>query len=66
MSKLTDEQKKAYLQNGGNRCPDCRNQDIEGGHISIDPGVAWQPVKCNACYKRWVDIYKLIDVEEEE
>jgi hypothetical protein len=55
-----------YLQGGGNHCPFCESEQIEGGFIETDSGTSWQPVKCNDCKKEWKDIYKLVDVEEME
>jgi hypothetical protein len=48
-----------YVAHGGNRCPFCGSNDIEGSETNIDDGVAWQEVGCYACDKSWSDIYKL-------
>jgi hypothetical protein len=66
MAKLTDEQKRAYVQNGGNRCPFCTSYEIEGtGQVQTDAGYAWQPIKCLSCDEHWNDVYKLVDVDQE-
>ena len=63
MNKLTDEQKKKYLENS-HHCPYCGSDQIEGG--SIEGENAYQKVGCNDCYKEWRDVYKLTDVKEIE
>jgi transposase-like protein len=64
-SKLTREQKRAYLKADGVRCPYCRSDEIEGGHVDIDAGGASQRISCHACGRSWYDGYKLVSVEEE-
>lgn len=63
---ITEEQRKKYLKEGGVNCPFCGSEDIEGGHIDIDAGGAWQHITCLNCEKRWNDMYVLTDVEEVE
>lgn len=36
--KLTDEQKQAYIDAGGVRCPFCGSSGIQGGFVEIDSG----------------------------
>lgn len=61
---LSAEQKEKYLASDGTRCPFCESYDATGGQIEIDGSEAWQEVKCLACEKSWIDVYKLFDVEE--
>lgn len=56
--------RKAYLASCGTICPYCGNPDIEGVTIDIEDGVATQAMSCNVCYKRWTDVYRLVDVKE--
>ena len=64
--KLTQEQKKAYMEGGANLCPFCKSADITGGSIDIDGREAWQEVSCNECNEQWRDVYKLAFVEDSE
>jgi len=59
----SDTEKKSYVVTGGVSCPFCRSKDIEGGHIEVDAGSAWQPVTCSACGREWEDVYRLVDIE---
>jgi len=61
--KLTKAQKNKYIMSGGNECPLCGSDDIEGGFVEIDNGGAWQPVSCNQCHAEWSDVYNMVDVE---
>ena len=49
----------ANLRAGGCCCPFCGNEDIVGGSVEVDAGIAWQEVTCNACDKAWRDQYSL-------
>lgn len=57
--------KEEYLASSGNICPYCQSVDIAGldGIDSSEAGIAAQVVGCNSCDKRWLDIYRLVDVE---
>lgn len=50
---------KQYVDKGGSVCPFCEGTDIEGEHIEVDAGIAWQDVHCNDCDAYWADLYKL-------
>lgn len=65
MKQLTKKEKAKYIKDKSNECPKCGCDCVEGGHVEIDAGGAWQPVSCNECEAEWVDIYKLTDVEME-
>lgn len=64
--KLTTAAKRRYLKAGGNECPFCGSDNIESGVKSDDYGHAeiYQYVDCHACEQRWVDVYRLVRVEE--
>ena len=55
-----------YLKEDGNRCPKCKSYDVEGGHVEMDSGGAWQNIHCSDCGARWIDIYHLVGFELEE
>jgi hypothetical protein len=63
--KLTSEQIKNYLENGGNKCPYCGSENISGGHFETDSNEAWQPVSCDDCGREWSDLYRLVGIYEE-
>lgn len=62
---LTEEQKKAYLDSGGSRCPYCGNDDIEGDLWDSDTGYTTQRIVCHACDAAWRDIYSLSNVDDD-
>jgi formate dehydrogenase maturation protein FdhE len=65
-AKLTEDQKKAYMENAANLCPFCKSPDITGGSVDIDGREAWQEVSCNECPGEWRDVYTLSFVEDVE
>lgn len=64
MARLTDEQVKKYLEEGGCTCPFCDDGDLEGGPVQLDAGIAWQTMKCHNCNKSWDDMYTLTGVDD--
>ncbi len=62
------EQKKAYLESEGSKCPFCKSANICGGvtHSAKYYDDYQQEVLCKECGKAWKDIYTLTDVEEIE
>ena len=62
---MNDQQKKEYLEHP-NTCPYCESEDISGGVMQVDGTGAWQTIECRGCFKKWTDIYKLVDVEEDD
>jgi hypothetical protein len=64
--KLTQEQKKVYIENTGNICPFCKSTDITGGSVNIEGREARQEVWCNECHGQWRDVYTLAFVEDIE
>ena len=62
---LTPEQKKEYLEKGGQHCPYCHSTDIEGGTLDAEWNEAWAEVTCKNCGETWQDEYKLVDITEE-
>ena len=65
-AKLTEEQKRAYMQNTANLCPFCKSWDIEGSPIEADGRYAWQEATCSECQEQWRDVYTLAFVEDIE
>ncbi len=59
MSTTKDEQ---YIKNGGNCCPRCRSDNIEGKGVEIEKGKAYQPCFCHDCEHEWSDNYTLTSV----
>lgn len=60
---LTKGQKSFYIKNS-NICPHCESENLDGGSIEVNDGIATQHISCE-CGKSWTDIYKLIDIKEE-
>ena len=62
------EQKKAYLESEGLKCPFCKSANLLGGvtHSAKYYDAYQQEVLCKECGKAWIDIYTLTDVEEIE
>jgi hypothetical protein len=64
-SKLTDAQKKAYLENS-DRCPYCGNFNVESGPPVCDNDEVSVNRTCYGpdCAQEWVETYRLVDVED--
>ena len=66
--KLTEQQRKSYIEGGGNNCPVCnlRHLDIVGR--DYDGNNIFEYVHCTTCDSYWTDVYTLNDVilEDEE
>ena len=64
---LTRKQKGRYIDETGSYCPYCLSDDITTTEqVQIDGGSGWQNVMCNTCNSHWKDIYKLVDIEEDD
>lgn len=59
---LTREQKRAYIEAGGVRCPYCESQELDAGKGEFDAGVAWVIVTCTVCGKEWHDVFHLVTI----
>jgi len=66
MTKLTEEQKRKYLESGGTKCPFCNSTDITAEPIEADGSGGYSDVKCDECNQEWRDIWSLTDVEDTE
>jgi hypothetical protein len=55
-------QAQEYIRGGGQHCPYCNSEEIEGGPFQCEAGVCWQEVTCLQCEERWHDIYQLADI----
>jgi len=55
-----------YVENNDVICLYCGKDQITGGEIDIESGIALQQVRCTDCNKSWTDIYRLIGVRGEE
>ncbi len=52
-----------YLQNC-NCCPTCGDSDIEGDNVSLEEGLASQPIMCLSCDASWRDVYVLAGFDQ--
>lgn len=48
------------------QCPFCKSHQIEGDHVHVEAGEAWQEVSCLDCDRIWSEIYTLSYIEEIE
>jgi hypothetical protein len=63
---VTEADKIAYIREGGVRCLFCEAEDVHGGSIEIDAGVATQEISCCVCDATWTDQYTLNSVTDLE
>jgi len=66
MVKITEEQKKKYVENGGRTCPFCGSTEIDSDSLDADGSVAIAKVECLDCHKVWEDIFTLTGIGEAE
>lgn len=45
-------------------CPNCRSDQIEGGHVTVESGECFQRVSCAVCGGSWCEVYLLVRVED--
>lgn len=55
-----------YAEKSGLRCPVCEGNEIEGGSIQVDAGIAWQGCQCLDCDATWDDMYELVGYRDLE
>ena len=68
MRKLTDKQKKKYLEDPCH-CPFCGHNGVRSSYIEPDDEDlkrAYESISCGKCFEQWHDIYTLTDVSEGE
>jgi hypothetical protein len=46
---LTNEQEAEFIEGNAEICPCCKHNDLEGGNVNIEQGIAYQKVYCNCC-----------------
>lgn len=61
---LTQEQKTAYIDSGGVKCPYCASPDLLSAYPIVHEAGADHPILCLSCKERWVDRYQLASIEE--
>ena len=59
-----DITQQSYLEGGGDHCPACKSDEIEGGSVQVDTGSAWQSMNCNSCEATWNAVYNLVSYSE--
>lgn len=52
-----------YLDAAGTVCPFCGSDEITGGFVEIDGGLAEQEMMCLDCESVWHDLYSLSHIE---
>jgi transcription elongation factor Elf1 len=63
MSTITQRKKDAYLDKPF-KCMHCGSYEMEYTNVDVGDGSAGRDVKCRECGACWLEMYKLIDVEE--
>jgi C4-type Zn-finger protein len=66
---MTKAAKKRHLQSAGQDCcPYCKEDLLEYGDYEelspVEDGTIEQIVGCEKCGRRWMDVFKLVDVQE--
>ena len=59
---LTKAQIKKYVSSGGILCPYCNSDNIDS-HMNSQ---GYANVSCDDCEKSWREIWKLVDIEEDQ
>jgi len=62
---LTNEQVKKYLENPS-QCPKCESDFIDDIERTYDGDNIYRYYRCSKCSCKWVETYKLTEVEELE
>ena len=62
---LTEDQKNRYLA-APHLCPYCGSGEISLGKVTLDVKRTAQNISCRQCKKRWLNIYALTHMEEDE
>ena len=50
---------KEYVEKGGNCCPFCGSDEIEGGSCDFEGSTVTVEVGCLVCDEEWDDVYSL-------
>jgi len=56
---------KYYRDNGGNKCPHCHSDSIEGGQFNTDSNEVSQSMWCMDCEEGWIDHYTFSHFKED-
>jgi formate dehydrogenase maturation protein FdhE len=62
--KLTEKQKREYIQAKYNECPFCSSPHISADFSAHEGLQAWRTVRCQDCKGEWRDVYILHTVED--
>jgi hypothetical protein len=63
MANLTSQE---YVLNHGEKCPVCKENEVEGDHVEVGGNTAWQGCWCLNCGSQWVDNYVLTNYDQLE
>lgn len=66
---MTKAARKRHIANGGTgKCPYCKadlHDDAEYDDLSpVEDGDVEQTVECGRCLRRWIDVFRLVEVRE--
>ena len=62
---LTCKQRAAYVK-AAHRCPYCHSEELLPHSVQVDDGYAVQLITCEGCGRNWSDVYKLVEIYEED
>ena len=60
---MKSHHRESYLKNP-NHCPYCDTTRISGEFVEVNPGYTNQRLGCATCGRFWIEIYKLVEVED--
>ena len=64
--EITKEMEQEYLENGGQKCPVCKSENISADKTEIDGSQGYANVDCRDCGATWTDIFKLVGIDNLE
>ena len=63
---VPQEELELFLFGDESRCPYCPSKEVTGHDIEVDGRTVRQEMTCDACHRRWTDVYFFDGVELEE
>lgn len=63
---MSQEKADKYFTNGGENCPQCGSEDIQGSMVWVVKGGALQDCFCSECEAEWQAKYTLTSVKVDE
>ena len=54
---------RKYFASGGNLCPFCNSENIDGHGFEADSLEAWRTVTCGDCHRDWTELFDMVGIE---